>query len=109
MKKQNKKNKHLLIKTSARFKFKRVNKGKIKGFEFNQTNTTVRYGRFGLKLLKPLKVTHKNVEAFRATIARKKLLKKNKHVMWIRGLFNIPVSKKPNEIRMGKGKGPVDH
>lgn len=81
MKKQSKKNKHLLIKTSTRFKFKRVHKGTIKGFEFNQTNTTVRYGRFGLKLLKALKVTHKNVEAFRATIARKKLLKKNKHVM----------------------------
>lgn len=109
MKKQKKNNKHLLIKTSSRFKFKRVSKGKIKGFEFNQVNTTVRYGVFGLKLLKPLKVTHKNVEAFRATMSRKKLLKKNKHIMWIRGLFNVPVSKKPNEIRMGKGKGPVDH
>lgn len=81
MKKLNKKNKHVLIRTVSRFKFKRVSKGKIKGFEFNRINTTLRYGTFGLKLLKPLKLTNKIVEAFRATISRKKLLKKNKHIM----------------------------
>lgn len=79
--KKNTKNKHLLIKTSSRFKFKRHHKGKIRGFEFNSINTTLKYGAFGLKILKAVKLNHRNVEAFRTTISRKKLLKKKQHTM----------------------------
>jgi large subunit ribosomal protein L16 len=103
------KNKHALIKACLRSKFKRHHKSKIKGFEYNTVNTTLRYGSFGLKILKPVKLTQKNVDAFRSTIARKKLLKKKQHTMWVRGLLNTPVTRKPNEIRMGKGKGSVHH
>jgi large subunit ribosomal protein L16 len=107
--KKKRQSKHALIKIAARTKFKRLHKGLIKGFEFNKISTSVCYGMFGLKILKPLKLTQKQVESFRAAIARKKLLKKKKHNMWVRGLLNIPVTKKPNEFRMGKGKGSLDH
>jgi hypothetical protein len=80
-KKLNQKNKHLLIKTAAKFKFKRFHKGLINGFEFNSTATTLQYGWFGLKILKQKKLTAKNVAAFRETISRKKLLKKKQHTM----------------------------
>lgn len=102
-------NKHLLIKTTKKSKFKRQHKGKIKGLNFAYRNTRLCYGRFGIKILNVVKLTRKHIEAFRMSIARKNLLKKKKHKLWVRGLFNTPVSKKPNEIRMGKGKGPVDH
>jgi large subunit ribosomal protein L16 len=107
--KQKKRSKHVLIKTPSRFKYKRLHKGRINGFEFNQINTSLCYGAFGLKILKPLKLIQKHVTAFKTVIDRKKLLKKKQQILWVRGLLNISVTKKPNEIRMGKGKGPFDH
>lgn len=103
------KNKHALIKVVSTTKFKKFKKHKVRGFNFNKIGTQLRYGHFGLKVLKPVKLTFVKVEAFRNILARKKLLKKKSHQVWIRGVLNIPVSRKPNEVRMGKGKGPVDH
>ncbi len=104
-----KKSKHALIKAARFSKFKRVHKGLIKGYVNNLTNNNLRYGIFGLKILKPCRLKQEHIDAFRETISRKRLLKKKIYKIWIRGLLNIPVSKKPNEIRMGKGKGSVNH
>jgi len=102
-------NKHALIKISRKTKFKRVHKGLIKGYANNIVNSSLRYGIFGLKILKPCRLKQEHIDAFRETLSRKRLLKKKIYKMWIRGILNIPVSKKPNEIRMGKGKGIVNH
>lgn len=103
------KNKHALIKVARKSKFKRMHKGLIKGYANNATNSNLRYGNFGLKILKPCRLKQEHIDTFRETLSRKRLLKKKIYKMWIRGILNIPVSKKPNEIRMGKGKGSVSH
>lgn len=101
--------KHFWSKVPKRTKFKRLHKGRINGFEYNTKRTNICYGSFGLKILKPIRLTQAQITSIRTTISRRKLLKKKQHTLWIRGLFDIPVSKKPNEIRMGKGKGAVHH
>ena len=103
------KNKHNYIKVPNKVIFKRHNKGIIKGFTFHQVKSTIRYGIYGLKILKPVQLKQKHVDAFRTIITRKKLLRKKQHKIWVRGLLSIPVTRKPNEIRMGKGKGSVHH
>jgi len=79
--KKTNRNKHLLIKTAGKFKFKRYKKGHIKGCEYNVIATKLSYGMFGLRLLKPKRLTNTHVTAFRETISRKKLLKKKTHIM----------------------------
>lgn len=101
--------KFVLYRIPKRIKFKRSHKGFIKGFEQNFIKNNIRYGIFGLKILKPLKLREHHIKAIRETLQRRKLLTKAKPTLLIRGHFNIPVTKKPNEIRMGKGKGGVDH
>ena len=86
-----------------------MHKGLIKGFANNIINNSLRYGVYGLKILKACRLKQEHINAFRETISRKRLLKKKVYKMWIRGMLNLPVSKKPNEIRMGKGKGGIDH
>ena len=76
-----KKNKHALIKTSRKLKFNRVHKGLIKGYANNTINNTLRYGNFGLKILKPCRLKQQHIDAFRETISRKRLLKKKIYKM----------------------------
>jgi large subunit ribosomal protein L16 len=99
----------VLYKIPKYSKIKRYHKGRIRGFEFNAVQSQLRYGKFGLKILKGINLREKHIKAIRETLQRKKLLTKAKPTLLIRGIFNIPVSKKPNEIRMGKGKGAIDH
>jgi len=75
-------------------------KQKIKGLEYRVT--TLEFGSFGLRALETGRLTSKQIEAARQAISRK-IKKKGK--LWIRIFPQLAVSAKPNEVRMGKGKG----
>ena len=87
-----------------RTKFAKVQKGKIQ--RIDTTSIDMHFGSYALKALEPGKITAKQIEAFRKIITRK-IKKIGK--LWIRIFPNIPISKKPAEVRMGKGKGATDH
>ena len=83
-------------KTKFRKQFKGRIHGKAKG------NYSLNYGSFGLKALQPERITSRQIESARKAITRHL---KRAGKMWIRIFPDIPVSKKPAEVRMGKGKG----
>jgi large subunit ribosomal protein L16 len=64
------------------------------------------YGTFGIRAITPARVPAKTIEAIRRALRRK--IKKTAK-LWIRVAATVPITKKPAEIRMGKGKGAVDH
>lgn len=64
----------------------------------------LQYGRYGIRALKAVRLTYEQLEASRRLIARKV---KKKARIWIRVFPNVPVTEKPKEVRMGKGKGSV--
>ena len=86
-------------KTKYRKQFKGRIHGKSKG------NYALNYGSFGLKAMEPERVTSRQIEAARKAITR---YLKRAGRMWIRIFPDVPVSKKPAEVRMGKGKGAID-
>ena len=98
-----KKQKILLPKTT---KFKKLQKGNLQSIERKKTTVNLYYGIYGLKVLKYSRLNSTQLEAARRQISRH--LKKYEF-LWIRIIPDIPVTKKPNEVRMGKGKGVVDH
>jgi large subunit ribosomal protein L16 len=75
-------------------------KGRIHGFATSGAELT--FGSFGLKALEPERVTARQIEAARRAITRHM---KRAGRVWIRVFPDVPVSKKPTEVRMGKGKG----
>jgi len=81
-------------------KFRRAHKGRIKGVA--QAGAQLNFGQFGLKALEPERVTARQIEAARRAITREM---KRQGRVWIRIFPDVPVSKKPNEVRMGSGKG----
>ena len=81
-------------------KFRKAFKGKIHGVA--SSGTTVAYGSFGLKALEPERITARQIESARRAITRH--IKRAGRV-WIRIFPDIPVSRKPAEVRMGGGKG----
>lgn len=81
-------------------KFRRAFKGRIKGL--TKGGATLNFGQFGLKALEPERVTARQIEACRRAVTREM---KRQGRVWIRIFPDLPVSKKPNEVRMGKGKG----
>jgi len=83
-----------------RRKYRKCFKGRIHGVA--RSATTLDFGSFGLKALEPERVTARQIEAARRAIAR---AMKRQGRMWIRVFPDIPVSKKPPEVRMGSGKG----
>lgn len=85
-------------------KYKKQQKGHLGSIERKKSATRLYYGIFGLKILKQCRLSRKQLEATRKQIS-KSLRKKEK--LWIRTLPDIPVTSKPKEIRMGKGKGAV--
>ena len=87
-------------------KFKKLQKGRLKPIERRITTTGLYYGVYGLKVLKSSRIPSKQLEAARRQISRSL---RRYEFLWIRIIPDIPVTKKPNEIRMGKGKGAVDH
>jgi len=83
-----------------RTKFRKQFKGRIHGAAKGATE--LNFGAFGLKSLEPERVTARQIEAARRAITRHM---KRAGRVWIRVFPDVPVSKKPTEVRMGKGKG----
>src|SRR6266404_8816181 len=83
-----------------RTKFRKAHKGRIKGAA--TSGATLSFGQFGLKAMEPDRVTARQIEAARRAMTRHM---KRAGRVWIRIFPDVPVSKKPIEIRMGKGKG----
>lgn len=86
-----------------RTKYRKAFKGKIKGNA--KGGFTLNFGTFGLKALEPERVTARQIEATRRAITR---YMKRQGKVWIRVFPDVPVTAKPIEVRMGKGKGSVD-
>ena len=84
-------------------KFRRAHKGRIKGN--TKAGAELNFGQFGLKALEPDRVNARQIEAARRAITREM---KRQGRVWIRVFPDVPVSKKPVEVRMGKGKGAVE-
>ena len=87
-----------------RTKFRKQFKGRIHGAAKGGTNLD--FGQFGLKALEPERVTARQIEAARRAITRHM---KRQGRVWIRVFPDVPVSSKPTEVRMGKGKGSIDY
>jgi large subunit ribosomal protein L16 len=83
-----------------RTKFRKAHKGRIHGVA--SSASTLAFGQFGLKALEPDRVTARQIEAARRALTRH--MKRSGRV-WIRLFPDVPVSKKPLEVRMGSGKG----
>ncbi|KJV69057.1 50S ribosomal protein L16 [Candidatus Neoehrlichia procyonis] len=84
-------------------KYKKSFKGRISGDV--KAGYSLAFGSYGLKALEPVRLTSKQIESARRSIARA-LRRVGK--IWIRVFCHIPVSKKPMDVRMGKGKGSVE-
>ena len=84
----------------TRTKFRKAHKGRIHG-NASRCNY-LNYGSYGLKAIEPERVIGKQIEAARVALTRHM---KRQGRVWTRMFPNIPVSKKPTEVRMGKGKG----
>ena len=84
----------------ARSKFRKAHKGRIKGKATR--GASLNFGSHGLQALEPERVTSRQIEAARVALTRQM---QRKGRVWLRIFPNIPVSKKPIEVRMGKGKG----
>ena len=87
-----------------RTKYRKKQKGRVKGLA--QRGHTVAFGSFGLKSLEPAWITSRQIEA--ARIAMTRFMKREGQV-WIRIFPDKPVTKKPAEVRMGKGKGAPEY
>lgn len=87
-----------------RTKFRKQFKGKISGEA--KGGFLLNFGTFGLKAAEPERVTARQIEAARRAITRHM---KRQGRVWIRIFPDVPVSSKPTEVRMGKGKGSVDY
>ncbi len=83
-----------------RTKFRKQFKGRIHGAA--KSGTTLAYGEVGLKAMEPERLSARQIEAARRAIARHT---KRAGRMWLRIFPDVPVSKKPAEVRMGSGKG----
>jgi large subunit ribosomal protein L16 len=83
-----------------RTKFRKAHKGRIKGLA--TSGNSLAFGQFGLKALEPERVTARQLEAARRALTRHM---KRAGRVWIRVYPDVPVSKKPLEVRMGSGKG----
>ena len=87
-----------------RTRFRKAFKGRIHGTA--KGGTLLNFGSYGLKALEPERVTARQIEAARRAITRQM---KRAGRVWIRIFPDIPVSKKPTEVRMGSGKGSTEY
>jgi large subunit ribosomal protein L16 len=87
-----------------RTKFRKAQKGRNRGVAHR--GSTIAFGSFGLKALEPGWITSRQIEASRIAVTR---FMKREGKVWIRIFPDKPITKKPQEVRMGKGKGPLDH
>ena len=86
-----------------RTRFRKAFKGRIHGVA--KGGTLLNFGSYGLKALEPERVTARQIEAARRAITRQM---KRAGRVWIRIFPDVPITKKPTEVRMGKGKGAVE-
>jgi len=86
-----------------RTKFRKAHKGRIHGKAPGGTSLT--FGQFGLKTVEAGRISARQIEAARRALTRHM---KRSGKVWIRIFPDVPVTKKPTEVRMGKGKGSVD-
>ncbi len=86
-----------------RVKYRKQQRGKMKGYA--QKGHTIAFGEYGLQALDTAWITNIQIEACRVAINRSL---KRKGKLWIRVFPHKPISKKPLEVRMGKGKGNVE-
>jgi large subunit ribosomal protein L16 len=84
-------------------KFRKAHKGRIHGNA--KGGFTLNFGEYGLKALEPERVTARQIEAARRAISR---YVKRTGRLWIRIFPDVPVTRKPAEVRMGSGKGSVE-
>ncbi|MBO9369939.1 MAG: 50S ribosomal protein L16 [Chloroflexi bacterium] len=87
-----------------RVKYRKQMRGRMKGRE--SRGTEVAFGEYGLQALEPAWITSRQIEAARRAIVR---FVRRRGKYWIRIFPDKPVTAKPAETRMGKGKGAVDH
>ena len=87
-----------------RTKFRKLHKGRIHGEA--KGGSDLNFGHFGLKATQPERVTARQIEAARRALTRHM---KRQGRVWIRIFPDTPVTSKPTEVRMGKGKGAVEH
>ena len=85
-------------------KYRKQFKGRIHGA--SKGNTALNFGSYGLKAVEPERITARQIEACRRAITREM---KRQGRVWIRIFPDVPVSDKPAEVRMGKGKGAVEY
>jgi len=85
-------------------KYRKVQKGRIKGLAYK--GATISFGSFALKALEPGRITSNQIEAARIAITR---YIKREGKLWIRVFPDKPITKKPAEVRMGKGKGAPEY
>jgi len=83
-----------------RTKYRKAHKGRIHGLA--TSGESLSFGAFGLKAMEPERITARQIEAARRAIVRQ--MKRSGRI-WIRVFPDVPVSKKPAEVRMGSGKG----
>ncbi|MDA8585870.1 50S ribosomal protein L16 [Rhodobacteraceae bacterium] len=86
-----------------RTKFRKMHKGRIRGEAKGGSDLT--FGTYGLKAVEPERITSRQIEAARRAMTRHM---KRQGRVWIRIFPDTPISAKPIEVRMGKGKGSVD-
>jgi len=87
-----------------RTKFRKQHKGRIHGVA--KGGTSLNFGTYGLKAVEPERITSRQIEAARRAMTR---AMKRAGRVWIRIFPDVPVSKKPTEVRMGKGKGTPEY
>jgi large subunit ribosomal protein L16 len=87
-----------------RTKFRKAHKGRIKGLATSAVSLA--FGHYGLKAMEPERITARQIEAARRALTRHM---KRAGQVWIRVYPDVPVSKKPLEVRMGSGKGTPEY
>ena len=87
-----------------RTKYRKQQKGRVRGLAHR--GSTISFGSFALKSLETNYITNRQIES--ARIAMTRYMKREGNV-WIRIFPDKPITRKPLEVRMGKGKGPLDH
>lgn len=87
-----------------RTKYRKQQKGRNKGLAYK--GSSIDFGSFGLKTLDASRITNRQIEAARIAMTR---YMKREGKVWIRIFPDKPITAKPQEVRMGKGKGALDH
>ena len=87
-----------------RTKFRKMQKGRVRGLAYR--GSTLAYGTFGIKTMEEGFITSRQIEAARIAITR---YMKREGQVWIRIFPDKPITSKPAEVRMGKGKGAPSH